>query len=82
MPAVVLVGTLDTKATEYDDVRDRLREAGCDVVLVDAGVLGQSSIAADVRREDVARAAGAEVGELAARGDPPRFPGDASRPAT
>ena len=69
MSTVVLVGTLDTKATEYEFVRERLRESGCDVLLVDAGVLGQSPAIADIRREDVAHAAGAEVDELAARGD-------------
>ena len=41
MATVVLVGTLDTKGHEYGFVRDRLREAGVDVVLVDAGVLGE-----------------------------------------
>jgi uncharacterized protein (UPF0261 family) len=69
MPTVVLVGTLDTKATEYQFVRDRLRDAGCEVVLIDAGVLGQSPIDADITREEVARAAGAEVNALAAQGD-------------
>jgi uncharacterized protein (UPF0261 family) len=35
---VVLVGTLDTKGHEYAYLRDRLREHGVDVLLVDAGV--------------------------------------------
>src|SRR4051794_41879673 len=64
MATVVLVGTLDTKGVEYGFLRDRLREAGVDVVLVDAGVLGQPQIEPDVRREEVARAAGADHGEL------------------
>ena len=38
MPTVVLVGTLDTKGHEYAYLRDRLREHGVDVLLVDAGV--------------------------------------------
>ena len=38
MATVVLVGTLDTKGLEYAYLRDRLREHGVDVVLVDAGV--------------------------------------------
>ena len=38
MATVVLLGTLDTKGKEYDYLRDRLREQGVDVVLVDAGV--------------------------------------------
>ena len=38
MPTVVLIGTLDTKGQEYAWLRDRLRDLGCEVVLVDAGV--------------------------------------------
>jgi uncharacterized protein (UPF0261 family) len=64
MATVVLVGTLDTKGVEYGFLRDRLREAGVDVVLVDAGVLGQPQIEPDVRREEVARAAGADHAQL------------------
>ena len=49
MTSVVLVGTLDTKGLEYAFLRDRILEAGVDeVVLVDAGVLGQPQILADV----------------------------------
>jgi uncharacterized protein (UPF0261 family) len=66
---VVLVGTLDTKGVEYDYPSSRLRERGVDVVLVDAGVMGEPLAQPDVGREEVARAAGAEVADLAARGD-------------
>ena len=66
---VVLVGTLDTKGVEYDYLRSRLRERGVDVVLVDAGVMGEPLAEPDVGREEVARAAGAEVADLAASGD-------------
>jgi len=67
--SVVAVGTLDTKGPEYAYLCDRIREHGADVVLVDAGVLGEPSIRADVTREEVARAAGAELGGLVAAGD-------------
>jgi uncharacterized protein (UPF0261 family) len=66
---VVLVGTLDTKGVEYAYFRDRLREHGVAVVLVDAGVLDEPLIEPDVTREEVAEAGGAEVGELAAARD-------------
>ena len=69
MATVVAVGTLDTKGSEYAYLCERIREHGVDVILVDAGVLGQPSIHADLTREDVARAAGAELGALAAAGD-------------
>ena len=69
MPTVVLVGTLDTKGVEYAWLADRIREHGADVVLVDAGIVGQPLASPDVSREEVAGAAGADVGALAAAGD-------------
>jgi uncharacterized protein (UPF0261 family) len=69
MATVVLLGTLDTKGVEYDYVRARLRDEGVDVVLVDTGVMGSPLAQPDVSREAVARAAGADVGELAEAGD-------------
>jgi uncharacterized protein (UPF0261 family) len=69
LATVVLVGTLDTKGVEYDYLRSQLQERGVDVVLVDAGVLGDPLAEPDVGRDEVARAAGAEVSDLAATGD-------------
>jgi uncharacterized protein (UPF0261 family) len=69
MATVVLLGTLDTKGHEFAYLRDRIREAGCDVVLVDAGVLGEPLITPDVGRQEVAEAAGEDVATLAAAGD-------------
>ena len=69
MATVVLVGTLDTKGHEYGYLRDRVREHGVDVLLVDAGVLDQPLIEADVSREEVAQAAGADHAELLAAQD-------------
>jgi uncharacterized protein (UPF0261 family) len=68
MPTVVLLGTLDTKGDEYAFLRDRLREHGVDVILVDAGV-EEPRLEPDVSREQVARAAGADVEALAKAGD-------------
>jgi uncharacterized protein (UPF0261 family) len=61
---VVLVGTLDTKGPEYSFVRERLREAGIAVTVVDVGVLGEPTFAPDVSATEVARAAGAELADL------------------
>jgi len=70
MTSVVLVGTLDTKGVEYAFLRDRILEAGVDeVVLVDAGVLGEPQVPADVSREEVARAGGADHAELVRAAD-------------
>ncbi|MDQ6816165.1 MAG: Tm-1-like ATP-binding domain-containing protein [Actinomycetota bacterium] len=68
-PAIVLVGTLDTKGHEYAYLRDRIRDAGGEAILVDAGVLGEPQVHADISREEVARAAGADHAELARAAD-------------
>jgi uncharacterized protein (UPF0261 family) len=69
MTSVVLLGTLDTKGLEYDFVRERVRAAGCDVILVDAGVLDVPLTQPDIPREEVARAAGADVAALLEKRD-------------
>jgi uncharacterized protein (UPF0261 family) len=67
-PTVVLAGTLDTKGAEYAYLRDRVREHGVEVLLVDVGV-HEPSVVPDVGRDEVARAGGADIRELAAAGD-------------
>ena len=69
MTTVVLIGTLDTKGEEYGFLRDRLRGEAVEVLLVDAGVLGEPKVEPDVSREEVARAAGADIEELARAAD-------------
>jgi uncharacterized protein (UPF0261 family) len=68
-PRIVLVGTLDTKGHEYAYLRERIREAGAEVTLVDAGVLGEPQVEADISREEVARAAGEDQAGLARAAD-------------
>jgi uncharacterized protein (UPF0261 family) len=68
MASVVLLGTLDTKGAEYEFLRDRVRELGCDVILVDAGVLSEH-FPADVTADEVAAAAGESRAALAAARD-------------
>lgn len=69
MATVVLIGTLDTKGVEYGFLKNRLQEHGVEVVVVDAGVLGEPRIEPDVSKEEVAAAAGVDVSELATAGD-------------
>jgi uncharacterized protein (UPF0261 family) len=56
--AVLLIGTLDTKGTEVGFVRDLLRQAGLDVLVLDAGVLQPPAFPPDIPREEVFAAAG------------------------
>lgn len=69
MATVVLVGTLDTKGIEYGYLRERLLEHGVDVLLVDAGIIGEPKVAPDISREEVARSVDADASELASVGD-------------
>jgi uncharacterized protein (UPF0261 family) len=69
MATVVLLGTLDTKGAEYGFLRDRLGEHEVDTILVDVGILGGPNVEPDVSREEAARAAGEDIGELARSGD-------------
>jgi uncharacterized protein (UPF0261 family) len=68
VPTVVLIGTLDTKGTEYAYLRDRIREHGVEVVLVDAGIM-EPLAEPDIARTEVAATVGADVAALAAAGD-------------
>jgi uncharacterized protein (UPF0261 family) len=68
MATVALVGTLDTKGHEYAFLRDRVREHGVEVVLVDVGVY-EPQVTPDVSRHEVAAAAGADIAALADAGD-------------
>jgi uncharacterized protein (UPF0261 family) len=63
-PGIALVGTLDTKGAEIAYVRDRLLELGTQPVVIDSGILGEPGCAADVTREEVARAGGHRLDDV------------------
>jgi uncharacterized protein (UPF0261 family) len=69
MPTVLLIGTLDTKGEEYRYVRDRILAAGHQALVMDLGVLGEPPFPPDIPSSEVARAGGAEISVLRARGD-------------
>src|SRR5436190_14528256 len=67
--SVLLIGTLDTKGTEFAHVRDRLRTAGVAVTVADAGVLGPPAFEPDIPRQQVFTAAGTTYDSVKAAGD-------------
>ena len=69
MPAVLLIGTLDTKGREYAFVRDRLYLSDVDTLVLDAGVLGDPAGVVDIGSEEVARAGGSTLAALRAAHD-------------
>jgi uncharacterized protein (UPF0261 family) len=68
MPAVALIGTLDTKGDEIAYVRERLMALRVDVVVIDTGILGEPHCRADVTHEEVAAAAGHSLEAVRAAG--------------
>jgi uncharacterized protein (UPF0261 family) len=68
MPAVALIGTLDTKGDEIAYVRDRLAALRVGAVVIDSGILGEATIPADVSRRAVARAGGHQLDDVRAAG--------------
>ncbi len=63
MPVYVLA-TLDTKGTEADYLRRVLRQLGVEALLVDTSCLGQPAVEADIPREEIYQAAGADLQQL------------------
>lgn len=65
MVTVLIIGTLDTKGPETAYLRDRIRDLGCDTLVMDSGVLGEATgIVADISRAAVAVAAGTTLDAL------------------
>ncbi len=66
---VVLVGSFDTKGTEFLFVRDLLQAQGLETLLVDFGVLGDPAFSPDISANEVARAGGSTLADLRASQD-------------
>ena len=69
MAVVALVGTLDTKGTDFAFLAGRLRAAGAEVIVVDAGTGSPAGLTPDVDGDTVAAAAGARRADLRAAAD-------------
>ncbi len=69
MATVALLGTLDTKGIEYAFLRRRIEAAGCTVLLIDAGILGEPLAEPSISRDDVAAAAGVSISDLVSAND-------------
>jgi uncharacterized protein (UPF0261 family) len=67
--SVLLIGTLDTKGTEFAYVRDRLVAAGVSVTVADAGVMGPPSFEPDISRDVLYSRAGTKYEAVKAIGE-------------
>ncbi len=69
MKTICLIGTFDTKGSEYAYVRDQLLARGQKVLAVNTGVLGSINLfPVDVEADQVARAGNSELAELRRKG--------------
>ena len=55
---ILVLGTLDTKGAEVAFLTRQIQLSGCQASVMDVGILGQPAMKPDIRREDVAEAAG------------------------
>lgn len=69
MPAVALIGTLDTKGEEYAFVQRLIEARGCTTVVIDTGISPASGCEADIGADKVAAAGGVDIGTLRAAND-------------
>lgn len=68
MQTIALLGTIDTKGTEYEWVRRRLTELGCDVIVIDCGIF-PPHVPVDIPAGELAAAAATTLEDLRAARD-------------
>jgi uncharacterized protein (UPF0261 family) len=69
MKTVLLIGTLDTKGTEYGFVRDLIRARDVNTLVMDLGTIGDPPFMPDVSAADVARRGGSTLAAIRERKD-------------
>ena len=58
---IALIGTFDTKGEEFSFLRERIENAGLRTMMIDVGVLGSPTFAADISQAEVAAAANEDL---------------------
>ncbi|BDS05174.1 hypothetical protein NT6N_02140 [Oceaniferula spumae] len=67
MKTIAILATLDTKADEADFMRQEIERLGGKALLIDIGLVGDSTIKADVTKEEIISAGGGNLAELLER---------------
>jgi uncharacterized protein (UPF0261 family) len=62
---VVIIGTLDTKGTEFAFIKELIEKEGLKTLVVDFGVIGDPTFKADIPRDEVAGAGGGNLAHFA-----------------
>jgi len=66
---ILIVGTVDTKSDEIGFLREQVRAAGAEPLIMDVGVLAKGHVTPDITNEEVARAAGVTLQQVIDSGD-------------
>ena len=61
---IIVLATLDTKGRETRYIKERIEEYGDRAIIIDSGVVGTPSAAADITREEVAKEGGTSLADL------------------
>lgn len=68
-PRILLIGTADTKSPELTFLKERIVDAGGEVIFMDVSVLGCGTLRAEIPNDAVASAANSTLAEIASFGD-------------
>ena len=66
---VYVVGTMDTKGSEFAFITDMIESSGVSTCVVDTGILGEPQFIPDVSADEVAQAGGSSLQALRDEGD-------------
>jgi uncharacterized protein (UPF0261 family) len=69
MATIALLGTMDTKGTEYAFLAEQIQKRGHHTLVIDTGILGEPRLKPDISRAEVASAGGADFAALVAKRD-------------
>src|SRR5260370_32534113 len=69
MASIGILGPMDSKGEEHAFVASQIRQRGHQVLVIDAGTLGEPMLKPDITRQEVAAAAGVDLAALVARRD-------------
>jgi uncharacterized protein (UPF0261 family) len=69
MATIAILGTMDTKGEEHAFVAEQIKARGHQILVIDVGTLEPPKLKPDIVREEIAKAAGVDLGALVARRD-------------
>jgi len=69
MAIIAILGTMDSKGVEHAFVAEQIKARGHQVLVIDAGTLGEPTLKPDITRQEVAAAGGIDLAALVKKQD-------------